>query len=136
MQKAEALFRMFFKEDAEYRAFRRKHKVIIREFMPSDICSIQFILEVTNDEGRLWSFNDKPASVVIDSDWNCAFLTWCQDVKHRDSKPAFVDITPESAITLEWWQHGKQKERQCVELLEMPKEQQEAEMWRIWRLIA
>lgn len=135
MHKGEALFRMFFQDTTEHCAFLRAHNVVVREFTPTDEWSTQFIVEVRNEDGYLWSFDDKPAKVVVDSEWYCAFVSWCQDGKHRVGKPAFADITPGSATTLEWWKNGKRTKRKCVNIMDMPKEQQDAEMWKIWKII-
>ena len=84
--------------------------------------SIQFIVEVKNNEGSLWRFDDKPAENIIDSELSCAFVSWCQDVEHRAAKPVFAGLTPDWAITLEWCKHGEKNRRKVVEIIEMSKE--------------
>lgn len=136
MHKGEALFRMFFQDTTEHTAFLRAHNVVVSDFTSTDEwITHQFIVEVRNEEGYLWSFDDKPAKVIIDNDWNCAFVSWCEDGMHRIGKPAFADITPGSATTLEWWRNGKKINRQAIDISDLTKEQQDAEMWKIWKVI-
>jgi len=66
MNKAVALFRSFFKSNAEYREFARRHTVLTGRKLPYGRGSDLFSVVVIDGKHQPCSFDDKPSVVEVD----------------------------------------------------------------------
>jgi hypothetical protein len=133
MNKAEAMFRAFFEDDAEYVLFYLAHRVQIEKLALTAAAGSERCDEVRvfDDEGELAVFDDKPNFIrVYDSiavvayvrkaegrpDTMCAAGPGYECHRPVENGPAQMAQFHDGTIVEQYWVHGARLLRQDVEL--------------------
>jgi hypothetical protein len=128
MNKAELVFRGFFKNDAEYRDFLRENAVSLSSTGDSDSRSMIWRLDVRDQLNHIRSIDGKPATIIVNGQTRALVVSWIEGKLHRHGGPAYVDMDSDSCIVMEWWNFGRRIRRDVTELIEMTEDEQEREL--------
>ena len=131
MNKAEAMFRAFFEDDAEYVLFYLAHRVRIETLTSADAAGPEHRdeLRVFNDDGELAVFDDKPSFIRVYG--SVAVIAYARKTEerpgtmcpagtgyecHRDvtKGPALIARFYDGTVVEQYWERGARRLKQDV----------------------
>lgn len=128
MNKAELVFRGFFKTDADYSDFLIENSVLLSSKGDSDGSPVMWRVDVRDQRNQIRSIDGKPATIIVNGQTRALVVSWIEGKLHRQGGPAYVDMDSDSIIVMEWWDLGHRLRREVTELIEMTEDDLESKL--------
>ncbi len=126
MNKAELVFRGFFKTDSDYSDFLIENSVLLSSKGDSDGRPVMWRVDVRDQRNQIRSIDGKPATIIVNGQTRALVVSWIEGKLHRQGGPAYVDMDSDSIIVMEWWNLGHRLLREVMELIEMTEDELES----------